>query len=59
VSAQRSVQKEGDVRVTTKVKAGRLAANHNTTVVDRGTGMTIKTTVKAGRLSANHNTTVR
>jgi hypothetical protein len=47
------------VRVTTKVKAGRLAANHNTTVVDRGTGMTIKTTVKAGRLSAKHNTTVR
>ena len=41
------------MNIKTKVRAGRLAANHNTTVVN------VKTKVKAGKLAANHNTVVR
>jgi hypothetical protein len=47
------------MRVKTKVKAGRLAANHNTTVRDTRSHLKVKTQVKAGRLAANHNITVR
>lgn len=43
------------MKVQTKVKAGRLAANHNTTV----RSLKVRTNVKAGKLAANHNTTVR
>ena len=41
------------MNIKTKVRAGRIAANHNTTVVS------VQTKVKAGRLSSNHNTVVR
>lgn len=41
------------MRINTKVRAGMLAANHNTPV------MNVRTKVKAGMLSANHNTAVR
>ena len=41
------------MKTKTRVRAGRLAANHNTTV------MKVKTKVKAGRLASNHNCTVR
>ena len=37
------------MNVKTKVRAGRLASNHNTTV------MNVKTKVKAGRIAGNHN----
>jgi hypothetical protein len=37
------------MKVKTKVRAGRLAANHNQT------GVRVKTRVRAGRLAANHN----
>ncbi len=43
------------MKVRTKIKAGRLSANHNQTAG----GLRVKTRVKAGRLAANHNQTVR
>ncbi len=39
------------MKLKTKVKAGRLAGNHNAPK-----GLQIKTKVKAGRLAGNHNT---
>ena len=41
------------MNVKTRVKAGRLFGNHNSTVVS------VKTKVKAGRMWGNHNSTVR
>ena len=41
------------MNIKTKVKAGRLAANHNATV------MKVRTKVKGGKLAANHNAAVR
>jgi hypothetical protein len=41
------------MNVKTKIRAGKLATNHNTTVVN------VKTKVKAGRLASNHNSTIR
>jgi hypothetical protein len=46
-------RKGGPMNVKTKVRAGRLDGNHNTTVVN------VKTKVRAGRLASNHNSTVR
>jgi len=43
------------MKVKTRVKAGRLAGNHNVTVQ----GVKVKTHVRAGALAANHNPTVR
>jgi hypothetical protein len=45
------------MKVKTSVKAGRLSANHNATLV-RAKGLKVRTNVKAGRLSANHNETL-
>lgn len=41
------------MNIKTKVKAGRLAANHNIPV------MGVRTKVKAGKLASNHNAAVR
>jgi hypothetical protein len=41
------------MKTKTKVRAGKLASNHNTSV------MPVKTKVRAGRLASNHNTSVR
>ena len=41
------------MNIKTKVRAGKLSSNHNTTVVN------VKTKVKAGKLAGNHNTVVR
>jgi hypothetical protein len=38
------------MKVKTRIKAGRIALNHN---------VAVKTRVKAGRISLNHNATVR
>ncbi len=43
------------MKVTTKVKAGRLALNHNESAAR---GMRVSTKVKAGRLAGNHNESV-
>ena len=43
------------MRTKTKVRAGRLAANHNETVAR---GLRVTTKVKAGKLSANHNESI-
>ena len=40
------------MKTKTKVKAGKLAANHNENV---SRGLRTKTKVKAGKLGANHN----
>jgi len=45
--------------IRTNVKAGRLAANHNQTVVrEAAKGLKVRTNVKAGKLAANHNQTL-
>ena len=44
--------KGAGLKVSTALKAGRIAANHNRTVL---VGLKVKTALKAGRLSANHN----
>jgi hypothetical protein len=46
------------MKTKTNVKAGKLSANHNHTIV-RAKGIRVKTGVKAGRLAANHNQTLR
>jgi hypothetical protein len=38
------------MKVKTRVRAGRLAANHNQT-----RGIKVKSRVRAGKLAANHN----
>jgi hypothetical protein len=43
---------EGQMKIKTNVKAGRLATNHNQTVVR---GLKVKTNVKAGGIALNHN----
>lgn len=40
------------MKIKTRVKAGKLASNHN------ASGLKVKTNLKAGRLATNHNTTV-
>jgi hypothetical protein len=45
------------MKVRTSVKAGRLSANHNETLV-RARSLRARTNVKAGKLSANHNETL-
>jgi hypothetical protein len=40
------------MKIKTKVRAGRLAGNHNVVVP-------VKTKVRAGRLAGNHNQSVR
>ncbi|MEJ0099609.1 MAG: hypothetical protein WDO12_07670 [Pseudomonadota bacterium] len=40
------------MKLKTRVKAGRIAFNHNVAVK-------VKTRIKAGRISSNHNVTVR
>lgn len=51
--------KGGDVmKVKTNVKAGKLTANHNQTMLReaaKAKGLRVKTNVKAGRLLGNHN----
>jgi hypothetical protein len=51
-----SAAKKGGARMKlqTKVKAGRIALNHNSTVQ-----LKLKTRVKAGKIALNHNTTVQ
>jgi hypothetical protein len=47
------------MKVRTKVKAGRLATNHNQALVREGLkGVKVRTSVKAGRLATNHNQTL-
>jgi hypothetical protein len=41
------------MKTKTKVRAGRLSTNHNTSV------MPVKTKVRAGKLATNHNASVR
>jgi hypothetical protein len=48
--------KGAGLKVATALKAGRIAANHNRTVL---VGLKVKTAFKAGRLSANHNRVLR
>ena len=45
------------MKTKTNLKAGRLAVNHNQTIV-RTKGIRVKTGVKAGRLCGNHNQTL-
>ena len=40
------------MKLKTRIKAGRISANHNVTVK-------VKSRIKAGRISFNHNLTVR
>lgn len=47
------------MKTKTQVKAGRIALNHNETLVrNRTKGLKVKTQVKAGRLTFNHNETL-
>ena len=49
------------MKVRTGIKGGKLAANHNQTLLrvrPRAKGLRVKTGVKAGKLSANHNETL-
>ena len=46
------------MEIKTNVKAGKLAANHNTTVQTAGT-LKVRTGLKAGKHTMNHNVTVR
>ena len=39
------------MKTKTKVRAGRLSANHNQAT----SGLKVKSRIRAGRLSANHN----
>ena len=45
------------MKTKTNLKAGRLAVNHNHTIV-LAKGIRVKTGVKAGRLAVNHNQTL-
>ena len=48
------------MRVKTGIKGGRLAANHNETLLrarPRAKGLRVKTGLRAGKLAANHNET--
>jgi hypothetical protein len=42
------------MKVRTKVRSGKLVANHNTRV--RSRGVKIRTNIRSGKLVANHNT---
>ncbi len=42
------------MKTKTNLKAGRIAANHNQTLL-RAAGVKVKTSMKAGRIAANHN----
>lgn len=42
------------MKIKTKVRAGKLSANHNQTA----TGLKVASQVRAGKLAANHNQTV-
>lgn len=47
------------MKVRTSMKAGRLAGNHNQTLLRQGVkALRVRTSVKAGRLSSNHNQTL-
>lgn len=46
------------MQIKTKLKAGKISANHNTTVPARRP-VHMKTGLKAGKIVANHNATVR
>jgi hypothetical protein len=47
------------MKLKTNIKAGKLVANRNKTVIRRRTasagGVKVKTNIKAGKLVANHN----
>ena len=42
------------MRIKTKVRAGKLATNHNQAVK----GLRVRTSVRAGKIATNHNQTV-
>ena len=42
------------MKVKSKVRAGRIAGNHNQTMK----GLRVKSSVKAGKIAFNHNQTV-
>jgi hypothetical protein len=49
------------MKTKTHLKAGKLASNHNETLVrdpTRAKGLQVKTRVRAGGLSINHNETL-
>jgi hypothetical protein len=47
------------MKVKTKIRGGRLAANHNATVTGGEGGIKVKTRIRAGRLASNRNVIVR
>ena len=42
------------MRIKTRIKSGKLSANHNQAVK----GLRVRSSFRAGRLAANHNQTV-
>ena len=49
------LKEERKLKVKSKVRAGKLGANHSQTA---GRGLNVKSGVKAGKLGLNHNQTV-